>query len=187
MKRTFFLLTAFVALTILTSGCLTVEKKEYSLKLTGPNSGKGTIKYINIVSTKDNEKDVSLKDFAELITDWYQGDKFEKDFPNLKNIQKKLYVENDVLVGEVSFEFDSLSHFKVYRYDKDSPYMLLLKEAFSSEEYEESNGEYNVNNLPIIFWKKTIKDFTWKTKVQSDVSKAVSMVDQFNTWKKNNK
>jgi hypothetical protein len=188
MKKLFLSIITLIIGTILISGCLTVEKKEYKLKLTGPTSGKGSIKYINIVSQKDNEnKDVSLKDFAELITDYYQGDKFEKEFPELKNVQKKLYVENDVLVAEVTFDFDSLSHFKIFQYDKDSPYMVLIKESFNSEEYAESNGEYNLNNLPVIFWKKNTKEFTWKTTVTSDVSKAVVLVQQFQNWEKTNK
>ena len=187
MKKIIVLSLTAIFLVTLISGCLTVEKKEYRLKMTGPTSGKGTIKYINIVSQKDNDKDVSLKDFAELITDYYQGDKFEKDFPDLKNIQKKLYEENGTLVAEFTFDFDSLSHVKIFQFDKDAPYMCLIKESFNSEEYDTSNGIYNWNNLPVIFWKKNTKDFAFNTKMSIDSTKTVSLLEHFRNWEKTNK
>jgi hypothetical protein len=186
MKKLIYSVVIIIVLTFIISGCLTVEKKEYKIQLTGKTSGNGTIKYINIVSQKEDNKDVSMKDFAELITDYIQGDKITNDFPGIKVINKKVFEENGVLCAEFSFEFDSLSHVKVFQYDKDSPFMLVLKESYSSEEYDSSNGEYNLNNLPIIFWKKGTKDFEWKTKL-SDSSNTVSLLEQYKSWEKNKK
>src|SRR3989339_299538 len=69
--------------------------------------------------------------------------------------------------------------------DKDSPYMLMVKESFNNEEYEESDGEYNINNMQIIFWKKITKEFYWKTKMSGDMSNTISLLDQYKSWEKN--
>ena len=187
MKKMFFTVFVLFFSMILINGCLTVEKKEYKIKLTGPNSGKGIIKYINILSQKDNEKDVSMKDFAELITDYIEGDKIQNDFPGISNVQKKIFEENGMLCAEFSFDFDSLNHVKLFKYDKDSPYMLMVKESFSNEEYVESNGEYNINNMPVVFWNKNTKEFNWKTRVATDSNNVISLLDQYRAWSKNKK
>ncbi len=187
MKRLIYSVVCLIVFSFVVSGCLTVEKKEYKIHLTGKTSGNGTIKYVNILSQKENEKDVSMKDFAELITDYIQGDKVNNDFQGIKIINKKVFEENGVLCAEFSFEFDSLKHMKIFQYDKDSPYMLLIQNSYSSEAYDSSNGEYNLDSLPIIFWKKGTKDFEWKTKLTSDLSNTVSLLDQYKAWEKNKK
>ncbi|TAL67696.1 MAG: hypothetical protein EPN82_13700 [Bacteroidetes bacterium] len=187
MKKIFyFVFVLFISL-IFINGCLTVEKKEYKIKLTSPTSGKGTIKYINILSQKDNEKDVSMKDFAELITDYIEGDKIQNDFPGISNVKKRVFEENGVLCAEFSFDFDSLNQIKLFKYDKDSPFMLMVKESFSNEEYVESNGEYNINNMPVIFWNKNTKEFSWKTKVATDSANTISLLEQYKSWDKSRK
>jgi len=187
MKNRLFSILILITAIIFISGCLTVEKKEYKVKLTGPTSGRGTIKYINIVSQKDDGKDVSMKDFAELITDYIEGDKVKNDFPGISNVNKKIFEENGVLCAEFSFDFDSLHQIKLFKYDTDSPYMLMVKESFSNEEYEESDGEYNINNMPIIFWKKFTKAFYWKTKMSGDMSNTIGLLDQYKSWEKSKK
>ncbi|MBI5324704.1 MAG: hypothetical protein HZB41_05445 [Ignavibacteriae bacterium] len=187
MKNLFNMILVLIIGLIFINGCLTVEKKEYKVKITGPNSGKGTIKYINIVSQKDDGKDVSMKDFAELITDYIEGDKIQNDFPGIKNVNKRIFEEKGVLCAEFTFDFDSLHRIKLFKYDKDSPYMLLVKESFNNEEYVESNGEYNINNMPIVFWNKNTKDFSWKTKVATDSTNIISLLDQYKSWEKSKK
>ena len=89
----------------------------------------------------------------KLVMKLMSGDKIKNDFPGISNVNKKIFEENGVLCAEFTFDFDSLHQIKLFKYDMDSPYMLMVKESFSNEEYEESDGEYNLNNLPIIFWK----------------------------------
>ena len=95
-----FLLSAFIF-----SGCLTVEKKEYVFKLTGKTSGTLTIKYINIISNNEDDKDVSEQDFQELINDYFNGSSIDEYYPSAKNIEKRLYEENGVLCMEVTMNF----------------------------------------------------------------------------------
>lgn len=186
MKKYFLNTTLLLLVIVLFNGCLTVERKEYNVTLTGANSGKAVIKYINIISTKDEERDVSMKDYAELVTDYLEGKKLEDEFPNVKNMKKRLFEENGVLCGEVSFDFDSLSSVKIFKYDKDSPFMLV-KDGFSNETIDEFNGETLDEKLPVIFWNKNTKNFKWSTTVSSDVSNAVSLLSHYQNWEKTNK
>jgi hypothetical protein len=186
MKKIILNSTLFLLVIVLFNGCLTVERKEYNVTLTGANSGKAVIKYINIVSTKDEDRDVSMKDFAELITDYVEGKKLEDEYPNVRNMKKRLFEENGVLCGELTFDFDSLSSVKIFKYDKDSPFMLV-KDNFSNETLNEYNGEMIDEKLPVVFWNKNTKNFTWSTTVSSDISNAVSLLSQYQNWEKTNK
>lgn len=181
MKKNLLFIALFFS--IILSGCLNYEKREVTLELTGEHSGKGKVKYINIMSQKDDGKDVSLKDFGELINDYLQGDAVPDDLDFLNNIKKDLYIEDGKLVGEMSFEFDSLSHFNIYRYDENSPWMLLLGSDMTSTEVLETNGDYGRINAPIIFWDKKTKKMSWKILNQEDMSEMVSMNDLFKDWK----
>ncbi len=187
MKRIILILIMPVLAILLLQSCLTVEKKEYSIKLTGQMSGSAKIRYINIASQKDDGRDVSLKDFGELITDYLEGKKIDEEYPDVSNIDKKLYEENGVLVGEVTFDFDSLTHVKLFKYDKDSPYMCLVKEAFNSEEYESSNGDYGGEKMPVLFWPKNQKEFKWTNVVSKDMNETVGLVNDFKDWQKRQK
>ncbi|HCN04485.1 MAG TPA: hypothetical protein DIS79_02610, partial [Bacteroidetes bacterium] len=64
MKRTMLTFCLGVLVAISLAGCLTVERKSYKITMTGKQSGTCTITYHNIVSAKDDGKDVSFKDFA---------------------------------------------------------------------------------------------------------------------------
>ena len=72
---TFIMLAAAA---VLLGGCLGVEKKEYRFTLNPDGSGSGVIRYVNVVSIDDNSgteeaKDVSFKDFAELVSDYLEA------------------------------------------------------------------------------------------------------------------
>lgn len=186
MNKYFLKLILLFLIVVVFNGCLTVERKEYNVTLTSANSGKAVIKYINIISSKDDDRDVSMKDFAELITDYYEGKKLEDEYPNVKNMKKRLYEENGVLCGELSFDFDSLSSVKIFKYDKDSPFMLV-KDGFSNETMDDFNGEMIDEKLPVIFWNKNTKNFKWSTTVSSDLSNTVSLLEPFKNWEKTSK
>ena len=184
-KPVLFFILAIVGM-VFSAGCLQVEKKQYKLKLTGVNSGTGTIKFINIVSQNEDEKDVSMKDFASLVTDYMEGDELLTKYPGLKIKDKKLFEEKGQLCGEVTFEFDSLETFRIYKYDESSPFMLIF-DTFAGENYASSNGDYGKINANIVFWKKAQKEFTWETSSQLDTANVRSMVENYRSWKKGKK
>ncbi len=165
------------------SGCLTTEHKEYRLKIKKDGSGTAVIKHVNILSQKDEGKDQSFKDFAELVTDYIDGNKLQDDYPDAKIISKKLFEENNQLMGEFEMEFNGIGTFKLYKFDEDSPYMFYV-DSFS-ETYVESNGTYNPDVMPIIFWDKNTTDFYIKTRVTdlTDDTSHVSLVEQYRKWK----
>ncbi len=65
MKRSFSLLFALLLLLLLITSCLTVEKKEYTFRMKDEKSGTLTIKFINLMSMKDDTADISESDYGE--------------------------------------------------------------------------------------------------------------------------
>ena len=187
MKKIITSILIISASMMILTGCLVVEKKVYKIELTSPTSGKATIKFVNLVSKKDEGRDVSLKDFAELVTDYYEGPKYEQDFPGARNLKKRLFEENGVLCSEVSFDFDSLSTVKLFKFDKDSPYMFYNSNMSNTEEIDVHNGIYESDKMPVLFWRKDIKQLTWTSFVQKDLTDCISLLDQFKAWEKSKK
>lgn len=168
------------------SGCISVEKKDYKIELSSSHSGKATIRFINILSSNEDGKDVSKKDFETFIEDYYEGPRYKEDYPGAYNFEKKFYEENGVLCCELTFDFDSLGTVGLFKFDDDSPYMFY-NSSFSNEEIAETNGVLGGDKMPIIFWKKNIKTFEWKTNVQKDLTETVSLLERFKEWEKKNR
>ncbi|MFN0158986.1 MAG: hypothetical protein ACKVRP_13055 [Bacteroidota bacterium] len=171
----------FVALFL--PGCLTVESKEYRITLNSDHSGEATIKFINIVSESDDTLDISDDDFQQLIEFYIEGSQLEKENPGFKNVKKRLYEENGVLVGEVSFSFDSLVAVRLFRYDQSSPVMYFVGNPLSSEQFQESNGTRGPDWMPVVFWPKDATEIYLKTKVSSEVPYQRSVLKYFQAWK----
>ncbi|MBN1187741.1 MAG: hypothetical protein JXB49_36040 [Bacteroidales bacterium] len=167
----------------LLSSCLTVEKKQYAFELTGKESGKLTIKYINIMSIMDEEQDVSETDFNELITSYIEGDEIEKSYPEAKNIKKRLFEENGQLCGEVTMDFESLKDVGLYLHNKKAPLMYYLSSGLGMETFESSNGEYGGDVMPVVFWGNKEKKLNVATVVTEPDETTISLLDQYKKWK----
>lgn len=164
------------------SSCLTVEKKEYTYQLTGNNSGKLTIKYINIYSIMDEGKDVSSDDFKELVDKYLNGDQILQDFPTATNIQKKLFEENGQLCGQVTLDFPDLNAARLYQLDEKSQIMMCISAAFDSETYASSNGIYGNDHMPVVFWPAGTEKLQVTTSVSVPDESSVSLVDAYRIW-----
>lgn len=164
------------------TSCLTVEKKSYTYELKGDNSGKLTIKYINIYSIMDDGQDVSTADFNELLDKYINGDQLIQDFPAASNISKRLFEENGQLCGEVTLEFNDLNSARLYQYDQNSPIMMNISTAFDSETYVTSNGDYGNDHMPVVFWPRNTKKLTVTTSVSTPDETSVSLVDAYRNW-----
>lgn len=174
--------TAGILGLVIFTGCLGVEKKEYTIRLNSAQSGTATIKYVNIFSTDDNEKDVSFKDFGELVSDYLQGNKIEQDFPGIRDVKKRLFIEDNAVCGEITFAFDSLSHVRLFRYE-DGPFMSYLHSASgSSEKLETTNGKFGGDIMPVIFWNKAAKELKFKTIVTEDITGRRNLVKLYKMW-----
>lgn len=175
---------ALVALlAIVMTSCLTVEKKEYSFEITGENSGKMTIRYINILSVMDDGKNVTAEDFQELLDKYINGDQIVQDFPGATNINKRLFEENNQLCGEITLDFTELSSARLYQYDKKSPIMMCISAAFDSETYISSNGSYGNDYMPVVFWPSGTKKLETTTSVTVPDETSMSLLQTYRTWK----
>ena len=183
MKRNLTILFILLITSSIFTGCLTIEKKEYSFEMTGKNSGKLTIKYVNIMSSEGDSLQAVNADFDELTSSYMMGDKLQNDYPNTTNIQKRLFEENGVLCGEVTMSFPNLAAVKLYQYDTKSPFMLSLG-FLDSETFAESNGKHGGDVMPIVFWDKKLKKLTLATNVTKPSEKTLSLLEKYNRWKK---
>jgi hypothetical protein len=163
-------------------GCLTVETKEYRIKLKSDNSGEATIKFINILSEADDTVDISQDDFNQLIEFYLQGNQLEKENPGFHNVKKRLFEEGGQLCGEITFTFDSLGSVRIFQFDNDSPYMYGVSSPLSSEQYVESNGTLAREWLPVVLWPKDTRDLYIKTKVVSEVSFQQGLLKNYKAW-----
>jgi len=191
MTRLLFrLLVVALAGALLIAGCIQVEKKEYRYTLKTNGTGAGTIRFVNIVSQEDNDKDVSFKDYAELVTDYMDGTKFEDENPALKVTGKKLYEEKGVLVGEFNFTFASLDSVGFFRAAGCAccPVLHFAKSSSSTgggETIASSNGQMveGVTDAPFIKWDSGIKEFSYTTTLGVDTSKVHSLLPHYKKWK----
>ena len=181
MHRLFSLLI-IVLLSLCLTACLTVESKEYRIKLKSDHSGEATIKFINIMSEADDTVDISSDDFHQLIEFYLQGNQLEKENPGFQNVKKRLFEEEGVLCGEITFTFDSLGSVRIFKYDDNSPYMYAVGSPLSSEQYVESNGMLAREWMPVVLWQKDARELYIKTKVVSEVSFQHSMLKNYKDW-----
>jgi hypothetical protein len=176
-----------VLFSFLLSGCLTAEFKEYIFELTGKNSGKLTIRYVNIMSKSDSDemtKEQELnKDYTELVEKYINGDELEKKYPNAKITGKRLFEQNGKLCGEVVLQFASLDQVQLYQHEGNGPVMFLLQ-SLSSETFNESNGVKGPEFLPVVFWDNKIKKLTLKTSIVAPDEKTTSLLAK---WKESKK
>ena len=177
-RLTRFLVLILVPISI--SGCLTCEKKEYVFQLTGVNSGKLTIKYINIFSSLIDSTAELTSDYKELTDLWYKGEKVEMDFPQVKKFRKRLYEENGTLCGEITLEFDDLSKVRLYRGRNDGPFIFKLSEVNDDgETFLQTNGNFEDGEISIISWPEDSRTLRFITKIATPDSTCVSMLKQW--------
>lgn len=187
MKKTYFALGAIIITILFLSGCLTCEKKEYTFEFTGKDSGRLTIKYINLMSTMDDTVDISEDDFSSLISDYYEGTELENSFPDATLISKRLFEENGVLCGEFVLEFANMTAGHLYQHNNKGPIMYCLScYAIDSEYYNESNGEYGGDIMPVVFWDQGLKTLTLSTDVTYPDETTISLLDKYQEWEAGN-
>lgn len=187
MKKTaIFRFMIFLFSGLFLTSCLTVEKKAYTFEFTGENSGKLTIRYINILSVMDDGNDVSATDFQELLDKYINGDQVAQDYPGATNIKTRLFEENDQLCGEISLTFNDLASARLYQYDRKSPLMMCISAAYDSETYVSSNGSYGNDFMPVVFWPAGSKKIDVTTSVSTPDETSLSLLPAYRNWKASN-
>jgi hypothetical protein len=126
--------------------------------------------------------DVTQEDFRHLLDFYLYGTAIEEENPGLRNVRKRLLEENGVLVGELSFEFDSLSTVRLFRYDATSPYMYYVGQEMFSEEVVETNGTLGGEQMPVLFWSSRAREFNIRTRIRSEAPYVRSLLFLFRQW-----
>jgi hypothetical protein len=166
------------------SSCLTCEKKEYTWQINSDNSGRLTIKYINIMAQIDYSDEESTPeeqiatDYADLMSRFIDGTEAEQEFPQAKLIGKKLYEENGQLCGSVVLEFSDISQAKLYKYQDKSPLIY-----YSSDTIRVSNGTIGPKFCPFVLWDGSEK----KLQASSQVNYSEDVMGLLASWKENSK
>lgn len=159
--------------------CLTVEKKEYTFEFNADKSGKLTIKFTNIMSVKDGEKDVSPDDYNELMNGYINGDKIEKEYKGAKVVKKQVFEKDGKFCGEVVLEFSNPAEVGLYRYSDEGPYMLCIEPCLDNETYMSSNGTYGGDKMPVVFWDQDFTVFSLTTAITTPDETTVSLLEEY--------
>jgi len=167
------------------SGCLTVAGKEYQIRLNDDYTGSATIRFIDIASEPDDTVDASGDDFHHLISAYLNGSEIENQNQGWHHVRKRLYEENGVLSGEISFEFDSLAAVWLFRFDQESPLMFYVGTDRSTEEVLETNGVFNPESMPVVFWSHDSRELLLRTRIRSDNPNRQSLLNAYTAWRKN--
>lgn len=182
MNKGIIKITNIAFILLFFSSCLTVEKKEYTFKMEDKNSGTLTIKFINILSMKDDTTDVSKSDFEELVSSYIDGNEIENDFNRAIIRGKRLFEEDGVLCGEVVIDFYDLASVGLFRYDDKSPLMFNVSSFLDSETYLNSNGTYGGEVMPVVFWPDSKSTFELTTYITTPDENTVSLLKEYNDW-----
>ena len=175
----------FILLSIGISGCLTADHKETRLKLNPDGkSGTGIIIFTNISSSPGDSADISHEDFNTLISQYYQGRKIEIENKGMKNVRKKLYIQNGGLTGEVDFDFDDVADLGIYRFKDSGPYMYytVADGFFTSGQYEQSNGSYGGDKMPVIFWDENQTELYFKMSITTPQEVNTPLAPLYTDW-----
>ncbi len=177
MKKIILLLFVGVV-SVLFSGCLTVQFKTYKFHFTGKKTGTMTITFQNIFSQIADDEDpdsVCQADYKDLLDTYLNGSEIEGDYPDAKLVSKKLYKKNGLLYGEVVFKFSDPSQVHLFKYNRKTPWMFAVPKG---EDYYSSNGFYPEGDyMKVVFWDKKVKgDYELVTTTSDPQGKDKSLV-----------
>jgi hypothetical protein len=181
MIRKFLSAILVIALGFIISSCLTCEQKVYIFKFTGVNSGRLTIRYINIFSNSIDSAGELKADLDELMNMWLHGEKIERDFPKATNFKKRLFEQDGQLCGEIIMDFDNLSAVRLYQYRNHGPYMFSMNAVNDDgENFQQCNGDYGGEHMPVLFWPNDSEILRFSTYIAKPDSTTVSLLEM---WK----
>ena len=176
--------SAILVFIVFATGCLDVQYKDYEFILNPDGTWRGTITYRNIISRSEDDKDASETDFQQLINDYYLGNALVEDNHQFQNIEKDLYIEDDTLIGKMTFTFQSIDSMGFYK-DENSEYSsYFFYDGTLKESLMKTNGEYlgEKRDFPLIKWGGEETHFTFSTASNQNMDDAVSLVNQYREW-----
>jgi hypothetical protein len=166
---------------ILLGGCLTAERKEYRFVVRPDGSGTGQVTFFNIMSTEEDGRNVSARDYHDLVVGFLKGNRFEERNPALGNVRKRLFEKDGRLNGEITFDFLSYEDVGLFRYKGTGAWMFYPTGSTSlmSGEYENSNGEFGGEKMPVVFWPEGTGEFQVSVYLDDPSSKDQSLLPYY--------
>jgi len=150
-----YLITMTVLSAFLLTGCLTFHTISYELNLEDDLKGKGIIKIYDIRS--DAGSDAEFEDDKNNLFEYtFKSDQFIDDMRNEGKIitSRRLYVKDDLLNGEVKFNFDDIRKVEGIAFEDGFYYITMDPQ----DSIYSTNGEVVYSdNLKRIIWDKSVK------------------------------
>ena len=176
--------SAILVFIVFATGCLDVQYKDYEFILNPDGTWRGTITYRNIISRSEDDKDASETDFQQLINDYYLGNALVEDNHQFQNIEKDLYIEDDTLIGKMTFTFHSIDSMGFYKDENREYSSYFFYDGTLKESLMKTNGEYlgEKRDFPLIKWGGEETHFTFSTASNQNMDDAVSLVNQYREW-----
>ncbi|RPH93725.1 hypothetical protein EHM69_09500 [candidate division KSB1 bacterium] len=167
------------------AGCLNPQSKEYRFTIRPDGTGEGVITFVNIVSQNEDDNDVSLKDFGILMNDYLDGTTWEDQNPAYRVTSKRLYEENNMLMGEVKFTFSNLDSVGFISFPGCNCAPLLFSMSALSETFAGTNGKFRGDSASpsFLYWEPDAKECIIRTTVIEDTSGTRSLLTQWKHWK----
>ena len=112
------------------------------------------------------------------------GNALVEDNHQFQNIEKDLYIEDDTLIGKMTFTFHSIDSMGFYK-DENSEYSsYFFYDGTLKESLMKTNGEYlgEKRDFPLIKWGGEETHFTFSTASNQNMDDAVSLVNQYREW-----
>lgn len=187
MKKSSRLFALLLVVSVLFTGCLTCEKKDFVYIINKDGSVNLTITYFNIMSNHSESEEegdspeITLEeDYQDLMSNYLGGTSPENDYANVVVESKRLYEYNGKLNGEVKLKFSNLADAKVFA---DTKHKIIVKDFCTnfSETLESSNGTTN-SEKTLAVWDAKETKLTYTTFVSASESEGNTSL--LGLWKK---
>lgn len=163
MKK--LLLSAFLCLPLLLSGCLVGNRIVYHIAPQKGGSGTATVYYMNIRS--DATDDQQLKEDQKLLFDYMLKSKEflkERRDKGQNIVSRELYLDNNRLNGKATYKFEKLSDVEKTLSYEDGFYFLTLA---LDDSVITTNGEIiKSSNYKRILWDERVDTLKFEISIE---------------------
>jgi len=189
------LLSLILAAALLLSGCLWVQSAQFRIRVSPNGSGAGMVRYNNICYAPNAITDsISTTDVGDaltsLLSDYLHGHAFEEEYTQAHVTGKRLFRQDSMLVGEVTFTFDSLPAFSFYRYrDAKGEFISQLVHPLFGLYHTavlQSNAPYTARaeGNAVLVWPAATQEFDFTVGTTLDSLFPTKYLSLANAWSK---
>jgi hypothetical protein len=164
-------------------GCLNTEYKEYRYKFNSDGTGTGTIKFINLYAEAEDDS-TAKEDFDMLVESYLNGTQFSDDNPEYTVKEKRIFMENGQLCGEVTVSFSSAEELGFFVKGGCDCCPLLFSPANMAENVDSTNGTQHSSGGSATFveWPNGTNEVYIRTLVSETAADGMSLVSYYENW-----